>query len=209
MLQRDVEKVSAAAGGVEHGRRAEFLEEAAHERDRTARRVDLAFVGQQQRGGLDVGPVFAQRRDDRGQHETFDVCARRVVRAESVAFGVAEGLLQERAENGGFDFAPVGTRGGEQRVDVFLGEREGVRRLEKLAVELQHVDRERGAETADVHVVPERGHHAGERWRIRTVRFDEGFEAAFGQQFDVFGEHRKQATREKPGDRLGAVARAF
>ncbi len=50
-----------------------------------ARRVELAFVGEQQRGGLHVAPLLAQRLDDGGQDEAFDVGARRVVGAERVA----------------------------------------------------------------------------------------------------------------------------
>ena len=88
--------------------------------------VGLAFVGEEQRGGLDVGPLVAQRLDDGGQDEPLDVGAGRVVGAQPVALGGVEGAFEQGAEDGGFDLRPVGAGGVAQEVDLVAVERENV-----------------------------------------------------------------------------------
>ena len=63
VFERDVEEIGRAAGGVEHAHLTQAVVEGV---DFGERGGGLAFVGEQQRGGLDVGPLFAQRRDDGG-----------------------------------------------------------------------------------------------------------------------------------------------
>jgi hypothetical protein len=117
VLQRDVEKVAAAAGGVEHAHAAQLVVKALQLGARLVE-LGLALPGvvqglglarQQQGGGACVGPVLAQRLDDGGQHQALDVGARRVVGAELVALGGVQRTLQQGAEDGRLDLAPVGS----------------------------------------------------------------------------------------------------
>ncbi len=102
VFQRDVEEVAGAAGGVEDADGAQRWWKA---RTSVGGVLELAFVGEQQGGGLDVVPVGAQRLDDGGQDQAVDVGARGVVGAEVVAFERVEGAFEQGAEDGGLDFA--------------------------------------------------------------------------------------------------------
>ncbi len=238
VFEGDVEEVAAAAGGVEHAQGAQAVMKAA---EFGAGSVHLGvaraavefggFVGEQQRGGLGVCPFAAQGFHHGGQHEAFDVGARGVVGAEGVAFGGVERALEQGAEDGGLDFAPVGAGGGEQQIDLRAVERQGVgvvgRALEQLAVEAQHGLRQGDGEAAAVHVGPEGGEHALQGGRVVAVALEQGDEAALvglpalctlatlpafaraGQQADVFGKHGEQAAGEVGGDKLRGVAAGF
>ncbi len=226
MLERHVEEVAAAAGRVEHAHGAQAVVEAPHLGTRLGHLpLALAALGQrgglvrqQQRGGLRVGPVGTQRLHHRGQHESLDVGARRVVRAQGVALAGVERAFEQGAEDRRFDLAPVGARGGEQAVDLGAGERQhvavGRRALEQLAVEAQQVLGERGAEAAAVHVGPQDAQHLLQRGRVVAVGLQQVHEGAvaaggLGQQLDVLGKHAEQAAREERGDRLRRVAGGF
>ncbi len=100
VFERDVEEIAGAAGGVEDADGAEFVVEGA---DEVGGVFELAFVGEEQGGGLDVVPLRAQRLDDGGQDEALDVGARGVVGAELVALERVEGAFQQGAEDGGLD----------------------------------------------------------------------------------------------------------
>ncbi len=229
MFEGDVEEVAAAAGGVEHAQGAQAVMKAA---EFGAGGVHLGvaraavefggFVGEQQRGGLGVGPFAAQGFHHGGQHEAFDVGARGVVGAEGVAFGGVERAFEQGAEDGGLDFAPVGAGGGEQQIDLRAVERQRIsvvgRALEQLAVEAQHGLRQGDGEAAAVHVGPEGGEHALQGDGVVAVALEQGDEAALvalpafaraGQQADVFGKHREQAAGEVGGDKLRGVAAGF
>ncbi|HRM68644.1 MAG TPA: hypothetical protein PLO71_04375, partial [Thauera phenylacetica] len=82
VFQRHVQKITAAAGGVEHAHRAQVAVEAADLGDRV---LVLALLLVGERGGLHLAPFGAQRLDDGGQHQALDVGARGVVGAELVA----------------------------------------------------------------------------------------------------------------------------
>ena len=119
VFERDVEKIARAAGRVEHAHaRTGAWWKLAHF---VACGFELAFGGEQQRGGLHVGPVGAQRFDDGGQHQALDVGARRVVGAERVALGGVERAFEQGAEDGRFDLLPVGAGGFDQQVDLRRG----------------------------------------------------------------------------------------
>jgi len=60
MFQRDVKKIAGAAGRVEHAGLAQRAVKIAHELERT---LVVAAVFQRNGGGLDVGPLLAQRLD--------------------------------------------------------------------------------------------------------------------------------------------------
>jgi hypothetical protein len=171
-------------------------------------------------------PAGAQRLDDGGQDEAVDVGARRVVGAEVVALERVEGVFEQGAEDGGFDFGPVGAGGFEQQFDLVAVDRQNLGILEQLAVEARQPGADGDREPAFVHRLPQFG---GERDELaggvaRTAaltpgpspggrgeeeRFEQGGEGAvavdFGQQADVLGEHREQAARQEGGDALGGV----
>ncbi len=207
VLQRDIQKIGTATGGVEYADGAQVVVEFFH---LSARFCQLGlggfalqrggFVRQHQGGGLGVGPLGAQRLDDGGQHQALDVGAWRVVRTQGVALGGVEGALQQRAENGGLYLAPVGARGLNQQVDLRGGEQQAVavcaRAFEQLAVEVQHVLRQRGAEAALVHIGPEDGEHFLQHRRLLAVLLQQALKAASGQQLHVFSKHGKQAAGE-------------
>lgn len=127
MLQRDVQKIAAAAGRVEHAGGAQLVVEPAHlgpglfafGLEGLATQLG-GLVRQHQRGGLGVQPVGAQRLDHGGQHQPFDIGARRVVRAKRVALGRVERALQQGTEDGRLNLAPVAVGGIDQTLDLLL-----------------------------------------------------------------------------------------
>ena len=214
VFERDVEEIARAAGRVEHAHRAQGVVEGV---DLGQRGGGLAFVGEEQRGGLDVGPAFAQRLDDGGQDEAVDVGARGVVGAEGVALGGVEGAFEQGAEDGGFDLRPVGAGGLAQQGDLVAVERQDVGRLEQLAVEARQGVAQDDGEAAGVHLFPQRADERDELAEGALPRggrrdeeaVEEVGECLPGQQADVLGEHREQAAGEEAGDALGVVAGAF
>ena len=73
--------------------------------------ADLALAQEQRGGSLDAAPFLAQRLNDRGQHQALHIGPGRVVRAQLVTHRRVQGLLQERAEDGGLHVAPIGPGG--------------------------------------------------------------------------------------------------
>ena len=69
------------------------------------RRIDAPQQGFRRR--LHVAPVFAQRLDDRGDDQPFDIGARRVMGAEPATLRRIERLFEQRAEDRRLDFVPV------------------------------------------------------------------------------------------------------
>ena len=229
MFQRHVQKIAAAAGRIQHAGGAELVVKAADlgagffQLGLTLLAVQLVGLARQHHGGgLGVGPVGAQRLDHGGQHQTLDVGARRVVRAQGVALGGVEGAFQQGAEDGRLHFLPVGAGGAQQAVDLRRGERQRVavagRALEQLAVEAQHVGGNRRVEAAGVHAGPEDLEHLRQGGGLFAVRLEQVDEAAhavgtglvhLGQQAHVFGKHAEQTAREEGGHGLGRVAGGF
>ena len=225
VFQRHVQKVAAAAGRVQHARRAQAVVEAPDLGAGLGQLVAallafqrVGFLGQHQRGGLSVGPVGAQWFHHGGQHQAFDVGARRVVRAQSVAFGGVQRALQQGAEDGGFHFAPVAVGCVQQAVDMAAGQRQhevvGRAALEQLAVEAQQRVGQRGTEAAAVHVGPQGAQHVAQRGGLVGPALQQADESALavgslGQQFHVFGKHAEQAARQEGGHSLRGVAGVF
>ena len=182
-------------------------------RTRSAASTELAFVGEQQGGGLGVVPASAQRLDDGGQDEAVDVGARGVVGAEVVAFERVEGACKQRAEDRGFDFGPVGAAGFEQEVDLVAVERQ---HQEPSAGCLKSLPLKRGSwarmatekrpSSMACQSSATRGTNCPGAFLQRFEQAGEGaFAVNFGEQADVFGEHREQAAREEGGDAPGLV----
>ena len=71
--------------------------------DLVARLLEVARPGVGEGGGADAFPLGAQRLDDGGQHQAFDVGAGREVGAQLVAFAGIQRPFQQRAEDGGLD----------------------------------------------------------------------------------------------------------
>ncbi|SDD61981.1 hypothetical protein SAMN04488509_104180 [Aquimonas voraii] len=232
MLERDVQKVAAATGGVEHAHAAQAVVEGAqfggcgiHRGALLAlQRVELArlqahcqqafaqlggLLRVHAGGGAGDGPLLAQGLDDGGQHQALDIGARGVVGAELVALGGVERALQQGAEDGRFDIAPVGARGFDQQLDLGPVERQCGRVLEQLAVEVQHVGGERGREAAAVHVAPELGEHAHGSLGAFDMAAQQVAEALGRQQAHVLGKHGEQAAHQELGDGFGRVAAGF
>ncbi|MCX6877435.1 MAG: hypothetical protein NTW21_27035 [Verrucomicrobia bacterium] len=80
-------------------------------------------------------PFLAQRFDNGGADQAFDVGAGRVFRAELVAFAGIEGASGERAEDGRLDGAPILGGGINEYGQLRGGERQGGGGLEQPAVE--------------------------------------------------------------------------
>jgi hypothetical protein len=121
VFQRDVQKVAAAAGRVEHAQAAQALVEGADFGDGF---FLFAFAGEQHGGALHVGPALAQRLDHGRLHQAVDVGARRVVGAQGVALVHVERAFEQGAEDGRLDLGPVGFRGFEQHADLLARQRQ-------------------------------------------------------------------------------------
>ena len=83
MFKGDVQKVAAAAGGIENPQRTELVVELLDQSDGA---VTVPLPGQSHARRQHRVPIGAQRLDHRRQHQSLDVFARRVVGAEMVAF---------------------------------------------------------------------------------------------------------------------------
>ena len=114
-----IEKVAAAAGGVEHAKPAQLIEECA----------SIRCAG----GGLDAFPPGP---DDRRRDDLHDVGFVRVVSAEPLAPLVAEHTLHEGSENGGVDRFPVELCRPAQLRQLCLVHEHGGRLCKQFAVDI-------------------------------------------------------------------------
>ena len=99
----------------------------------------VAGAGLGEGGGADMFPFGAERFNDGRQNEALNIGARREVRAKLVAFVGIQGAFQQRAENGGFDVAPI-LAGGfleQAKLQAVNGQNGAV--LKKTAVECEAV----------------------------------------------------------------------
>jgi hypothetical protein len=131
------------------------------------------------------------------------------VRAELVALQRIESTLQQCAEDGRLDVAPVGAGGIEQSIDLGLVEWQHVRVGEQAAVETQHVAAQLGGEATVVHRPPQPGQQAREELRLFAGFLQQAGEAALGQQSHILGEHGEQAAHQERRHAVGAVAGAL
>ena len=175
MFQRDVKEVAGAAGRVEHAHFAQLVVEDVHFFSGV---VELAFRRQQQRGGLGVFPVFAQRFYDRRQHEAFDIRARGVVGTEPVALRRIKRAFQQGAENRRLDFLPIELRCFLEQRDLVAVERQHLRVLEQLAIKAQHVHAQCDREVACIHRPPHFSHQRDELAGVLLQAFEQIGECA-------------------------------
>lgn len=127
------------------------------------------------------------------------------MRAELGAVGLAERLLQQRAENRGLDLAPVMLGRGEQFADLLPPERKHLRLVEELAVEFLHLGADRGREQALIHGLPHLGDQRHEARGIGEAIAQQRLEAVLGNELDILGEHREQAAHQEQRYLLGVV----
>ena len=114
-LQRDIQEIARAAGGVEHFDSAEFVVESAGNGEGR-----LVVAGAQRifDFGLGAFPIGAEGLDDSGDHKALDIGAGRIMGAELGALARIERAFKQGAENGGFDIAPILFGGNQQLVNI-------------------------------------------------------------------------------------------
>jgi hypothetical protein len=131
------------------------------------------------------------------------------VGAELVALDGIERALEQGAEDGGLDVAPVLGGGLDEELELVGVEREGAGLGEEVAVESADVVVERIGEAAGVHALPEFLDLGDEGLQPAAAGFEELEEAVLREQLDILGEHGEERAHEEGGDRLGAMSGAL
>ncbi|MBK6376757.1 MAG: hypothetical protein IPF61_07305 [Xanthomonadales bacterium] len=131
------------------------------------------------------------------------------MRAELVALARIEGTLEQGAEDGGFDVFPFRARSFDEQADLRAIQRQGLRILEQLAVEAQHVGGNGRRKTAAVHVLPEYAEHAHGGIGVVGVLDQQIAKALRRQQLYILGKHGEQAAHEELRDEFGTVSGGF
>ena len=151
--ESDVEEVTAATGGVENGDGGQALLKGFQ----PVAGGQVVAIGQEVVDLL-LGkfPLAAERLHDHRLHHELDVGSAGVVGAKLGALGGVEGPLEQGAEDGGLDVAPVLVGGVVEAQQSGAGELDGLRRVEQVAVEV--ADLVRSEETAVGHL-PEQALH--------------------------------------------------
>ena len=162
-----------------------------------------------ERGGLHFAPFGAQRFDHGRQHEALDIGARGVVGAELVALAGIEGALQQGAEDGRLDVAPVGAGGFDEQADLVAVEGDGGAFGEQAAVEAQHFAAQDGREATGIHGLPQVLDHRREAARVVGEALQQLGEGPRRQQADVLGKHGEQCPHQEAGDMLRCLAGGF
>ena len=85
-----------------------------------------------------------------------------------------ERTLQQRAEDGGLDIAPVGARRLDEQLELVVGERERGGALEEAAVEVAHLFAEHGGESAGLHAAPQFLDHRDELIGVAVQALEQG-----------------------------------
>ena len=155
------------------------------------------FLLQLMGAGQRLFPVGAQRFDDRRDDQPFDVGARRVMRAEFGAFSLVQRTLQQRAEDGGLDIAPVALGGDPELMDIVLFKRDRLSVSKQRAVEVLDRRVQVWGVTALVHDLPQALERRGEMLGRLDHPSQQLFEHRLRQQADILGEHRKQTAHEE------------
>ena len=156
--------------------------------------------------GQRLFPVGAQRLDDRGDDQPLDIGARRVVSAELRALPLVERALQQRAEDGGLDVAPVAPGSDAKLTDIVLLQRDRFALPEQRAVEaLDRRVQVRGI-AALVHHPPQALPAPGQNARgVSTISPSSFSNPCLRQQADILREHGEETAHEELRDLLGVV----
>ncbi|OQA07524.1 MAG: hypothetical protein BWY66_01369 [bacterium ADurb.Bin374] len=134
VFERDVEKVSRAAGRIEHLYRAEAAMKCPDLGDSA---LQIAFRREADGGGVHVAPLVPDRLDDGRQDQPLDVGAGGVMGTEGVALARVERAFQQRSENGRLDIFPVGFRRFDEQFELGFGDGQCFGLGEQAAVESQ------------------------------------------------------------------------
>jgi len=177
----EVEEVAGAAGRIEDAQGGEALQEF-EQAPGGARRVD------------GVGPGI----DDRRLDDLHDVGWEGEVSAEGVALFLAQRMLEERAENLGGDFRPVGVAGfADLGQLVFDRELDGGGHGEQAAVEVADAfEAAAGIAGGIVHRLEERMEEVVSLGGGLTV-FDDVGDGVLGQQPDVLGKKGNEQLEDE------------
>ena len=209
VFEGDIEEVAGAASGVEDFDLAEVVVKAV---DFGGGFFDVAGAGVGDGGGADAFPFGAERFDDGGKDEAFDVGARGVVGAELVAFVGIEGALEQGAEDGGFDVAPVLGGGLFEEAELKAVDGQNGVVSKKAAVELEEFFAEDDGDAiagAGVEFAKECLNDFLKAGAVGRQGFEEVGEAVLGHEADVFCEHAEEAAGEEIGDDAGFVSGLF
>ena len=217
-FQRHIEKVSGAAGGVQHaggaklgvkthGEAARLFDEAIAARIARPQRRKLALVTGD--GALDGLPFLAQGLDDSGDHQPLHIGARRVMGAQLAPLVGVERLFEQGSENRGVHLAPVIAGGLAQFADLLRAQGQHLALLEKGAVELRHPLANGVGVAADIHGLPQLAHIMGQGMRGLLAAFQHLLEALFRQKAHILRKHGEEAAHEKHGDIFGVAALDF
>lgn len=183
----EVEKIAAAAGGIEDVEMLDTVEEIAE-----------AF------GGLRAFDLLAPRLHDGGADDLHDIGGVREVRARGVAFVLVEGLLEDGAEDFRLHLRPIAGGTLTEEDDLGAAELDGSGFGEEAAVEIRDAFEPAAAgATGVVHGLEEAVEQI-ERGGVHAL-VEETRDEIFFEEPDVFGkegdEHlEREALREGAGD---------
>ncbi len=202
VLERDVEEIAAAAGGVEDAGVAKLVVELGGGVDGS---VLIAGREPLRDDSLDAAPIVAQRFHESGKNEALDVGAWSVMRSEGTALVGIQSTLQQSAEDCWLDVAPAGVGGLEQEQHLVWSQWQGFGRFKEAAVELQNVFTEDGREAAVVHGLPKGFDEAREVVEVGGQACEQIAPCALREQANIFGERGKNAAGKEFGDFFGRV----
>ena len=103
-LQRDIEKVSRAAGRVQYAQAAQLVMKLLDGGDGLFR---LLATPQTLHRAQHALPILAQRINHGGEHQALHIGARRVMRAKLLALVLVQRLFKQCAENRRLHLAPI------------------------------------------------------------------------------------------------------
>ena len=125
--------------------------------------------------------------------------------AELVALGRVKGTLQEGAEDGGLDKAPLQAGGLAQEGELCTVKREHGGVGKEAAVEVEQLLAEHERVAAAVHLLEETFEQGHGGARVAFDGVEEVLETFFREQAHILGEHAEEAAHQKSGNDGGRV----
>ena len=195
-LQRDVKKVAAAAGGVEHRHRAKLFLELGQ--PFALRGVAFAFDAGGGKLALDLRPLLPEGLHQDGFHQCFDVGFAGVMRAQLVPVAFVQSALKQRAHDARLNKLPVRLRRLAQNPKLLLVQFKNARIVKQMPVEMTNLVRAKIA--AFGHDAKEVFQGPGKVRRIINGGFEDVGKKVRREKPRVLGKHAKNNPIEKPGD---------
>ncbi len=193
LAQSDVEEVAAAAGRIQNLDRGDFGGEGSSRFSSFSwRRGSLLTLGLVSLVGklaglrLDFLPFAAQGRHEHGFDDEQDIFLAGVMGAKLGALGRVEAALEEGAEDGGLDLAPIEGTDLGQDIQAVAVQVEYERPIIKVTVEIRYLDRPKPASGG--HDLEELRELGGEGGGTSARLLDHAREQAGGKQAGIFGE---------------------